>query len=156
MNQLLALGKDVRKLKGEASEDEESSSESSEEELPKRKKTSTPAPTSFPRREKGQKKTITLPDPVQMDLSQVDDDFIQREAGASPGSVDCARRYVCVFSSYRLEAELEQKRQDAVMKELDKRTRERAAKAAAAAKASADAAMATNTPSHDMANICSA
>ena len=32
INQLLALGKDVRKLKSEASEDEESSSESSEEE----------------------------------------------------------------------------------------------------------------------------
>ena len=58
-----------------------------------------------------------------------------------------------VLSSDRLEAELEQKRQDAVMKELDKRTRERAAKAAAAAKTSADAALATATPSHDMANI---
>ena len=46
MNQLFALGKDVRKLKGEASDDEESSSESSEEEPPKRQKTSKPAPTS--------------------------------------------------------------------------------------------------------------
>ena len=91
-----------------------------------------------------------------MSLSQVDDDFIQREAGASTRSVDCSRRYVCVISSDRLEAEREQKRQVAVMKELDKRTRERAAKAAAAAKASADAALAANTPSHDMANICSA
>ena len=63
---------------------------------------------------------------------------------------------MCVHSSDRLEAKLEQTRQDAVMKELDKRTRERAAKAAAAAKASADAALATATPSHDMANICSA
>ena len=62
---------------------------------------------------------------------------------------------MCVLSSDRLEAELEQKRQDAVMKELDKRTRERAAKAAAAAKASAHAAIAANTTSHDMANICS-
>ena len=61
-----------------------------------------------------------------------------------------------VLPSDRLEAELEQKRQDAVMKELEKRTRERAAKAAAAAKASADAALASATPSHDMANICSA
>ena len=96
MNQLLALGKDVRKLKGEVSEDEESSSESSEEEPPKRQKSSTPAPTSTPRRKKGQKKTVTLTDPVQMDLSQVDDDFIQREAGASTLSVDCFRFYVCV------------------------------------------------------------
>ena len=60
------------------------------------------------------------------------------------------------ISSDRLEAELEQKRQDAVMKELEKRTRERAAKAAAAAKASADAALATNTTTTDLANICSA
>ena len=96
MNQLLALGKDVRKLKGEASDDEESSSESSEKEPPKRQKTSTPAPTSTPRREKGQKKTITMPDPVQMDVSQVDDDFIQRDAGASTRSLDCSKRYVCV------------------------------------------------------------
>ena len=63
---------------------------------------------------------------------------------------------MCVLSSDRLEAELEQKRQDAVMKELDKRTRERAAKAAAAAKASADAALASATPPNDMANICTA
>ena len=63
---------------------------------------------------------------------------------------------MCVLSSDRLEAELEQKRQDAVMKELDKRTRERAAKATAAAKASTDAALAATTPSHDRANICSA
>ena len=97
MNQLLALGKDVRKLKGEASDDEESSSESSEEEPPKRQKTSTPAPTPTPRRKKGQKKTVTLPDPVQMDLSQVDDDFIQREAGASTLSIDGFRIYVCAF-----------------------------------------------------------
>ena len=76
MNQLLTLGKEVRKLKGEASADEDSSSESSYEEPPKRQKTSTPAPTSTPRRQKGQKKTVTLPDPVQMDLSQVDDEFI--------------------------------------------------------------------------------
>ena len=60
------------------------------------------------------------------------------------------------ISSDRLEAELEQKRQDAVMKELEKRTRERAAKAAAAAKASADAALAANTTTTDLANICSA
>ena len=63
---------------------------------------------------------------------------------------------MCVFSSDRLEAELEQKRQDAVMKELEKRTRERAAKAAAAAKASADAALAANTTTTDMSKICSA
>ena len=61
---------------------------------------------------------------------------------------------MCVCSSDRLEAELEQKRQDAVMKELDKHKREQAAKAAAAAKASAEAALAANTSSHDMANIC--
>ena len=63
---------------------------------------------------------------------------------------------MCVLFSDRLEAELEQKRQDAVMKELNKRTREQAANAAAAAKASADAALATTKPSHDMVNICSA
>ena len=97
MHQLLALGKDVRKLKGEASSDEESSSESSEEEPPKRQKTSTPAPNSTPRRQKGQKKTVTLPDRVQMDLSQVDDEFIQREAGASTLSVDGSYIYVCAF-----------------------------------------------------------
>ena len=97
MNQLLALGKDVRKLKGEASDDEESSSESSKEEPPKRLKSSTPATTPTPRRKKGQKKTVTLPDPVQMDLSQVNDDFIQREAGASTPSVDASCIYVCAF-----------------------------------------------------------
>ena len=65
---------------------------------------------------------------------------------------------MCDFfrSTDRLEAELKQKRQDAVMKEFVKRTRERAAKATPAAKAFADAALAANTPSHDMANICSA
>ena len=63
---------------------------------------------------------------------------------------------MCVPSSDRLEAELEQKRQHAVMRELEKRTRERSAKAAAAAKASAEAALAASTPSEDMANICSA
>ena len=82
MDKLLALSKDVRKLKGDVSEEEESLSESSEEEPPKRQKTSTPAPTSTPRRKKGNKKQVQLPDPVQMDLSQVDDDFIQRQAGA--------------------------------------------------------------------------
>ena len=97
MNQLLALGKEVRNLKGEASADEDSSSESSDEEPPKRQKTSTPAPTSTPRRQKGQKKTVTLPDPVQMDLSQVDDEFIQREAGASTLSVDGSYIYLCAF-----------------------------------------------------------
>ena len=97
MNQLFALGKDVRKLKGEASDDEESSSESSKEEPPKRQKTSTPAPTSTPRRKKDQKKTVKLPDPVQMDLSQVDDEFIQREAGASTPSVDDSCIFACAF-----------------------------------------------------------
>ena len=86
MDQLLTLGKDVRKLKGEASEDEKSSSESSDEEPPKRQKTSTPTATPTSRRKKGNKK-VQLPDPVQMDLSQVDDDFIQREAGESPSPV---------------------------------------------------------------------
>ena len=97
MNQLFALGKDVRKLKGEASDDEESSSESSDEEPPKRQKTSTPAPTPTPRRKKDKKKTVTLPDPVQMDLSQVNDDFILREAGASTLSIDGFSIYVCAF-----------------------------------------------------------
>ena len=87
MDQLVALGKDVRKLKGEASEDEESSSESSDEEPPKRQKTSTPTATPSSKRKKGNKKQVQLPDPVQMDLSQVDDDFIQREAGESPSPV---------------------------------------------------------------------
>ena len=87
----------MNQLKGEASDDEESSSESSEEEPPKRLKTSTPAPTPTPRRKKDKKKTVTLPDPVQMDLSQVDDDFIQREAGASNLSIDGFRIYVCAF-----------------------------------------------------------
>ena len=41
------------------------------------------------------------------------------------------------------------------MKELDKRTRERAAKATKAAKASADAAQAVTTSSNDQANIYS-
>ena len=95
MNQLLALGKDVRKLKGEASDDKESLSESSEEEPPKRQKTSTPATIPTQRQKKGQKKTVTLPDPVQIDLSQVDDEFIQREAGASTPSVDASCIHVC-------------------------------------------------------------
>ena len=41
------------------------------------------------------------------------------------------------------------------MKELDKRTRERATKVAVASKASADAAQAVTTSSNDLANICS-
>ena len=76
IDQLLSLGKDVRKLKGE----------SSDEEPPKCQKTSTPASSPTPRRKKEVKKqvTVALPDPVHMDHSQVNYDFIQREARISP------------------------------------------------------------------------
>ena len=87
MDKLLALGKDERKLKGDASD----------EEPPKRQKTCKPAPPCTLRRKKGNKKQVTLPDPVQMDLSQVNDDFIQREAGASTLSIDSFRFYVCAL-----------------------------------------------------------
>ena len=55
MDQLLALGKDLRKLKKDVSAEEESLSESSEDEPPKRQKSSTPAPASTLCRKKGTK-----------------------------------------------------------------------------------------------------
>ena len=87
MQPFIVLKKDVRKLKGEASEEKDSLSESVDEEPPKRQRTSTSTPSSSfaPRRKKSSKKqfNVALPDPVQMNLLQIDDHFIQRKAETS-------------------------------------------------------------------------
>ena len=85
VDQLVSLAKDVRHLKGEESEEDEVSMESSEDEpCQKKSRPTTSTPKAAPQRRKGNKgppPTVKLPPPAQIDLSQVDDDYIKREAG---------------------------------------------------------------------------
>ena len=85
VDQLVSLSKEVRHLKGEESEEDEVSMESSEDEpCQKKSRPTTSTPKAAPQKRKGNKVpplTVKLPPPAQIDLSQVDDEYIKREAG---------------------------------------------------------------------------
>ena len=84
VDQLVSLSKDVRHLKGEESEEDDVSMESSEDEpCQKKSRPTTSTPKAAPQRKgnKGPPPSVKLPPPAQIDLSQVDDDYIKREAG---------------------------------------------------------------------------
>ena len=85
VDQLVSLSKDVRQLKGEESEEDEVSMESSEDEpCQKKARPNASSPKSAPQKKRGNKVpplTVKLPPPAQIDLSQVDDDYIKRKAG---------------------------------------------------------------------------
>ena len=83
--QLVSLSKEVRQLKDENSEEYEVSLESSEDEpCQKKSRPNTSTPKSAPQKKKGNKVpplTVKLSPPAPIDLSHVDEDFINREVG---------------------------------------------------------------------------
>ena len=85
VDQLTSLSKDVRQSKGEELEEDEVSLESSEDEpCQKKARPNTSTPKAAPQKKKGNKVpplTVKLSPPAQIDMSHMDDDYIQREAG---------------------------------------------------------------------------
>ena len=75
----------MHQLKGKKSDEKEVPFKSSEDEpCQKKSRPNTSTPKTAPQKKKGNKVpalTDKLPSPAQIDLSQVDEDYIKREAG---------------------------------------------------------------------------